>query len=85
MGWINYINFQTGGPVNEGPGGEGPAGVPVTDGLIMGNDLSATKDGNVTSHVSPSAYPDKPKDIPIPTTTPKPKGKRMSWRELINQ
>ena len=51
----------------------------------MGNDLSATKDGNVTSHVSPSAYPDKPKDIPIPTTTPKPKGKRMSWRELINQ
>ena len=85
MGWINYINYQTGGPVNEGAGGEGPAGVPVTEGLIMGNDLSATKDGNVTSHVSPSAYPEKPKDIPIPTTMPKPKGKRMSWRELINQ
>ena len=84
-GWINYINFQTGGPVNEGTSGAGPAGVPVTEGLIMGNDLSATKDGNVTSHVSPSQFPNKPIDIPIPTANPKPKGKRMSWRELINK
>ena len=85
MGWINYINFQTGGPVNEGTGGEGAAGVPVTQGLIMGNDLSATRDGSVTSHVSPSQYPKGPIDIPIPTSTPKPKGKRMSWKELVNK
>ena len=84
-GWINYLNYQTGGPVNEGTDGEGPAGVPVTAGLIMGNDLSSTKDGNVTAHVSPSRVPDKPVDVAIPTATPKPKGKRMSWRELINK
>ena len=71
--------------MNEGTDGEGPAGVPVTAGLIMGNDLSSTKDGNVTAHVSPSRVPDKPVDVAIPTATPKPKGKRMSWRELINK
>ena len=84
-GWVNYLNYQTGRAVNEGTNKEGPAGVSVNQGLIMGNDLSSTPDGKVTSHVTPSTFPDKPIDIPIPTASPKPKGKRMSWRELINQ
>ena len=83
-GWINYLNYRTGRAVNEGTNKEGPAGVAVGGGgLIMGNDLSSTKDGKVTSHVSPSTFPDRPIDIPIPTATPKPKGKRISWRELM--
>ena len=82
-GWVNYLNYQTGRAVNEGTNKEGPAGVSVNQGLIMGNDLSSTPDGKVTSHVTPSTFPDKPIDIPIPTASPKPKGKRISWRELM--
>ena len=82
-GWINYLNFQTGGAVGGNTGEWGPSGVPVDAGLIMGNDLSATRDGNVTSHVSPSQFPNLPIDVKIPTSNPKPKGKRMSWREVV--
>jgi Tfp pilus tip-associated adhesin PilY1 len=82
-GWVNYLNFQTGRAVNEGPNKEGPAGVLVSQGLIMGNDLSSTKDGKVTGHVSPSTFPEKPVDVRIPVAPPKPKGKRISWRELM--
>lgn len=42
FGWyglVNYLNYQTGHAVNEGTNKEGPAGVSVNQGLIMGNDL----------------------------------------------
>ena len=82
-GWINYLNYQSGGPVTSPTGDWGPAGQAIDEGLIMGNDLSSTRDGNVTSHVSPSQFPKLPIDIKIPTSNPKPKGKRVSWREIV--
>lgn len=80
-GWINYLDFQTGQAVNTSTGMAGES----VDGLISGNDLSANQSGKVTSHVSPSQVPENPIDIKIPVATPKPLGKRISWRELVNQ
>ena len=80
-GWINYLDFQTGQAVNTTTGMAGEA----VDGLISGNDLSANQNGDVTSHVSPSQVPENPIDIKIPVATPKPLGKRISWRELVKQ
>ena len=82
-GWVNYLNYETGLAVNGNEDGKGPAGEPVDGGLIAGNDLSANKDNDVTSHVSPSQFPEKPIDLKIPVATPKPLGKRISWRELV--
>ncbi len=83
-GWINYLDFQTGRAVNETSDGLGMAGE-VIDGLIAGNDLTGNSSGDVTSHVSPSQVPENPIDIRIPVATPKPLGKRISWRELVNK
>jgi len=80
-GWINYLDFQTGQAVNTSTGMAGES----VDGLISGNDLSANQNGDVTSHVSPSQVPENPVDIRIPVATPKPLGKRISWRELVKQ
>ena len=80
--WINYLDFQTGLAVNVGSDGKGQAAEQVL-GIVMGSDLTANKDGKVTDHVSPGRVPDKPLDIDIPTATPKPKGKRISWREVV--
>ncbi len=81
-GWVNYLNYETGLAVNVDENGKGPAGEGV-DGIITGNDLSSNKDNKVTSHVTPSQFPDKPIDIAIPVATPKPLGKRITWRELV--
>lgn len=80
-GWLNYLNSETGLAVNDGPDG-GPAGVQVPDTLIVGNALTADKNGTVTSHVQPGVV-GLPIDIRIPVATPKPQGKRISWREAV--
>jgi len=80
-GWLNYLNVETGQAVVDGPDG-GQAGVQVPDTLIVGNALTADKDGTVTSHVQTGVVGD-PIDIYIPVAAPKPQGKRISWREAV--
>lgn len=80
-GWLNYLNVETGQAVVDGPDG-GQAGVQVPDTLIVGNALTADKDGTVTSHVQTGVVGD-PIDIRIPVAAPKPQGKRISWREAV--
>lgn len=80
-GWLNYLNFGTGLAVNGNPEG-GPAGEQVPDTMIVGNALTANRDGTVTSHIQTGVV-GKPIDIVIPVATPKPQGKRISWREAV--
>lgn len=80
-GWLNYLNFETGLAVNGNPEG-GPAGEQVPDTMIVGNALTANRDGTVTSHIQTGVV-GKPIDIVIPVATPKPQGKRISWREAV--
>lgn len=81
-GWLNYLNFETGLAVVNGPNG-GPAGVQVPDTLIVGNALTANQNGDVTSHVSPGSVQDEPIDIAIPVAAPRPQGRRIGWREAV--
>jgi len=80
-GWLNYLNFETGLAVNGNPEG-GPAGEQVPDTMIVGNALTANRDGTVTSHIQTGVV-GTPIDIVIPVATPKPQGKRISWREAV--
>ncbi|MCD2165512.1 pilus assembly protein [Comamonas koreensis] len=80
-GWLNYLNFETGMAVNGNPEG-GAAGEQVPDTMIVGNALTANRDGTVTSHIQTGVV-GKPIDIVIPVATPKPQGKRISWREAV--
>ncbi|TDS76712.1 PilC/PilY family type IV pilus protein [Comamonas sp. JUb58] len=80
-GWINYLDFQTGQAVNTETGMAGEA----IDGLVAGIDLVANQNGDVSGAVSPSLVPENPIDVKIPVATPKPLGKRISWRELVNK
>ena len=80
-GWLNYLNFETGLAVNGNPEG-GAAGEQVPDTMIVGNALTANRDGTVTSHIQTGVV-GTPIDIVIPVATPKPQGKRISWREAV--
>lgn len=82
-GWINYLNFNTGQAINEGPDGKGDVSTMVDGSTISGHATTTTGDGKATDHISTTGNRDKPLDIDIPYAAPKPLGRRISWRELV--
>lgn len=84
--WISYLDFGRGQAVKPQGGtgdGAGDAGEQLPDNMVGGLDLSSNAQGQATAHVNPTTAQEKPIDIPIPTATPKPLGKRISWREAV--
>lgn len=82
-GWINYLNFNTGQAVIGGPDGKGDVSTIVDGSTISGHATTTTGDGKATDHISTTGVGDKPLDIDIPYASPKPLGRRISWRELV--
>lgn len=82
-GWINYLNFNTGQAVIQGPDGKGDVSTIVDGSTISGHASTITGDGKATDHISTTGVGDKPLDIDIPYAAPKPLGRRISWRELV--
>lgn len=82
-GWINYLNFNTGQAVIQGPDGKGDVSTMVDGSTISGHASTITGDGKATDHISTTGVGDKPLDIDIPYAAPKPLGRRISWRELV--
>lgn len=82
-GWINYLNFNTGQAVIQGPDGKGDVSTIVDGSTISGHATTITGDGKATDHISTTGVGDKPLDIDIPYAAPKPLGRRISWRELV--
>lgn len=82
-GWINYLNFNTGQAVIQGPDGKGDVSIIVDGSTISGHATTTTGDGKATDHISTTGNRDKPLDIDIPYASPKPLGRRISWRELV--
>lgn len=82
-GWINYLNFNTGQAVIQGPDGKGDVSIIVDGSTISGHATTTTGDGKATDHISTTGNRDRPLDIDIPYASPKPLGRRISWRELV--
>ena len=82
-GWINYLNFNTGQAVIQGPDGKGDVSTIVDGSTISGHATTITGDGKATDHISTTGVGDKPLDVDIPYAAPKPLGRRISWRELV--
>ncbi|WP_291603536.1 PilC/PilY family type IV pilus protein [Comamonas sp.] len=82
-GWINYLDFNTGQAVTQGPDGKGDVSTMVDGSTISGHATTITGDGKATDHISTTGNRDKPLDIDIPYGAPKPLGRRISWRELV--
>ena len=82
-GWINYLDFNTGFAVDPGADGAGDASILVAGSTISGHDATSNAGGKVTDHISTTGVPEKPIDSNIPYSTPRPTGKRISWREIV--
>ncbi len=77
--WLNYLDLYTGNPVSTSPGGMVSTRLNV---ITVGLGLLVSSDGR-TSGLITGSDGGKPKPYDIPTGTPGPVGRRISWREVV--